>query len=271
MSAITEPKLYESRAVSGDWSVLPGVLPVPGLGVLPVNAFVLKGREPMLVDTSIAAFGPAFLDTLGQVVDPADLRWIWISHADADHVGNLPAVLAAAPKARIATTFLGMGKMMMQGLPPERMHLLNPGDRLDLGDRVLTPVRPVYYDAPETLGFVDGRDDVLFAADSFGALLAAPVESAAALTPEALSDGMTAWARIDAPWLAGIDRARFAGTLAALARLDPGTVLSGHLPEARGMTARLTGILRDAFANADTGTPADPVSLETVAPSALAA
>jgi len=271
MDAITEPKLYQPRAITGDWHALPGALPVPGLGILPVNAFVLKGAQPTLVDTSVGAFGPAFLDALGQVIDPADLRWIWISHADADHVGNLSAVLEAAPEARIATSFLGMGKMLMQGLPAARMHVLNPGDRLDLGDRMLTPVRPVYYDAPETLGFVDGCDDVLFAADSFGALLAAPVENAAALAPEALSDGMIAWARIDAPWLATVDRQRFAATLAALRRLDPGTVVSGHLPEARGMVGRLTGILHDAFAAARMGEPADPLSLEAVAPASLAA
>lgn len=35
------------------------------------------------------------------------------------------------------TTFLGMGKMGLHGLPVERVHLLNPGQRLAVGDREL--------------------------------------------------------------------------------------------------------------------------------------
>ena len=36
-----------------DTVVLPTFHPVPGLGVLPVNAFVIKAKEPVLVDTGL--------------------------------------------------------------------------------------------------------------------------------------------------------------------------------------------------------------------------
>jgi len=78
---------------------LPSWIPVPELGALPVNSFLLKGDEPMLVDTGTSGTGSEFLDALASQIDPADLRWIWLSHMDADHIGNLERVLTAAPGA----------------------------------------------------------------------------------------------------------------------------------------------------------------------------
>ena len=89
-----QPTLLPSRRVGTDTDLLPAYVPLPGLGVLPVNAFVIHAREPVLVDTGIAALRDGFLKALRALIDPAALRWIWITHADADHVGNLAAVLA---------------------------------------------------------------------------------------------------------------------------------------------------------------------------------
>ena len=82
---------------------------IPGLGFLPVNAYLLRAQQPVLVDTGMGASKRAFLDALWSEVDPADLRWIYLTHPDRDHTGSLMEVLAAAPSARLVTTFLGMG------------------------------------------------------------------------------------------------------------------------------------------------------------------
>ena len=92
-------------------SVLSDQLPVPGIGVLPVNAFVLYAAEPVVVDTGLSLPGGGFMDALGSVVDPADVRWIWLTHPDRDHTGALFELLEAAPQARLVTTFLGAGIM----------------------------------------------------------------------------------------------------------------------------------------------------------------
>ena len=38
------------KAIDGTW-VLPSCVPVPGMGVIPVNAYLIKARVPVLVDT----------------------------------------------------------------------------------------------------------------------------------------------------------------------------------------------------------------------------
>jgi glyoxylase-like metal-dependent hydrolase (beta-lactamase superfamily II) len=74
-------------------SVLPSYVPIPGLGLLPVNAYVLKSAAPVLIDTGLHADGAEFLEALRALIDPRDLRWIWLTHVDQDHVGSLRRLL----------------------------------------------------------------------------------------------------------------------------------------------------------------------------------
>jgi flavorubredoxin len=231
--------LFPSRAVGTDTHLLTSYVPLPGLGVLPVNAFLIRAREPVLVDTGLAALRDDFMPALRQLIDPADLRWIWITHADADHVGNLRAVLAEAPQARLVSNYLGVGKMNLQQLPLERTYLLNPGQALRVGDRELLAIRPPIYDAPETQGLFDTRTRQLFSSDCFGAVMQKPCESASAMPAEDLQAGLSLWSSIDAPWLAHISRARLEETFRALQHLSPRMIFSSHLPPAIGMNAAL--------------------------------
>ncbi|MGR4068595.1 oxygen-binding di-iron domain-containing protein [Billgrantia sp. C5P2] len=258
------PVMLTTRETGNDWCVLPAFLPLPGMGGLAVNAFLHKGQEPVLVDTGLAALGDAFLEALEAEIDLTDLRWIWLSHTDADHIGNLARILERAPRARVVTSFLGMGKMGLLGLDVSRVQLLEPGARLTLGDRELVPLRPPYYDAPETLGFLDTRSRTLFAADSFGALLPQPAENVAEIEAQTLRAGMVTWSSIDAPWLATVDRAALGRSLHALERLAPTTVLSGHLPLAEGNLSTLTALVHEAWCLAP-ATETDPQTIEAVA------
>jgi glyoxylase-like metal-dependent hydrolase (beta-lactamase superfamily II) len=248
---------------AADWRVLPSFIPVGGMGVLAVNSFLLKGCEPVLVDTGLAALGDAVIDVLAGETDLEDLRWIWLSHTDADHIGNLARILERAPKASVVTNFLGAGKMMMLGHDMSRVHVLDAGQALTLPDRVLHPIRPPYYDAPETHGFIDSATRVLFAADAFGALLPEPVESVDALGGDTLRDGLVAWSTIDAPWLQVADRDRLGATLAAVDRLAPSAILSGHLPNAGRDTGRLTREVHAAWV-AGGASGIDPLAVEAV-------
>lgn len=227
------------------------MLPLPGLGELPVNAFLLDGAEPILVDAGLGMLGREFVEALSVRLDPASLRWIWISHVDADHVGNLSAVLAAAPRAQLITSFLGRGRMMLQGLPfpPERVRLLEAGQSLETADRRLQALRSPYYDAPETLGLFESESAALFVADAFGAALPHGAEAAEDLDCAVLRQGMASWSGLDAPWLAGLDARVLRAALDALEQRGPRRVLSAHLPPARDITA-LTGIVADLHAGA---------------------
>jgi hypothetical protein len=128
-----------------------------------------------------------------------------------------------------------MGKLGLRApVPPERVHLLNPGQRLSVGDRDLLAVRPPTFDAPETTGVFDTRSRALFTADCFGALLAEPAESATDVAASDLTEGLVTWTGVDAPWISSLTDRAFGEGVERIRVLDPGTVLSGHLPPAPG-------------------------------------
>lgn len=241
------------RHVGGaDAEVLSTVYPVPGLGIVPVNAYLLRAREPVLVDTGAIVFHDEYLDALRSTIDLGEVRWIYLTHTDADHIGCLRDVLDAAPRARVVTTFLGLGKLgLHRSLPPERAYLLNPGQRLSIGDRELCALRPPIFDAPETTAFVDSKTGVLFSSDCFGAVLSAPAENAADIPPAALREGAVLWATVDSPWLANVPEEAVDAKLAEVRALAPPIVLSSHLPPAFGML----DVLLEHVASARTAAP----------------
>ena len=84
----------------GDVTVLNDPAEIPGLGFLPVNAFVLHAEQPVVIDSGLSTVDKDFVSDLAEVIDPFDVRWLWITHPDRDHTGGLWKLLQAAPAAR---------------------------------------------------------------------------------------------------------------------------------------------------------------------------
>lgn len=232
--------MFEPYRAAADIDVVPAYFPIPGFGILPVNAFVLKAAEPVLVDAGLVPLTDEFMEKLSSVIDPTDLRWLWLTHADQDHVGSLHRILEMAPELRVITTFMAAGRMsLFKPLPMDRIFLLNPGQSIDVGDRILTAIKPPSYDAAETTGFYDPKAAAFFSSDCFGALMSEPAENAAGIGTEKLRDGMITWATVDAPWLHITDRTLFEESLNSIHEISPKIVLSAHLPVAHEMTDEL--------------------------------
>ena len=112
-----------------------------------------------------------WLDTVFSVVDPADVRWVFISHDDHDHIGNLEAVLDLCPQATL------VGQLGDDRPPHGRRGAARctgcagstRATRFDAGDRTLHLVRPPLFDSPATRGLFDPTTGVLWAVDTFGA------------------------------------------------------------------------------------------------------
>jgi glyoxylase-like metal-dependent hydrolase (beta-lactamase superfamily II) len=242
-----------SPAVNIRRNAAPGVdllgtyVEAPGFGQVAMNAFLLRSREPVLVDAGLVTMAGAMMAAVETLIDPADLRWIYLTHVDGDHVGCIDALVQRAPRARIVTTFLGMTKLgCTRSIPPERFFLLNPGQELDVGDRKLLATRPPCYDAPETTMLLDPTSRTLFSSDYFGSFVPSPVESAAEVPAMALRDGMLMWLAMDSPWVHSIRPERLAEATRAVLELRPETVLSTHLAPARGIAEALSANVQDA-------------------------
>ncbi|MEV6429319.1 MBL fold metallo-hydrolase [Nocardia sp. NPDC051463] len=229
--------------LTADVTVLSDCAEVPGLGFIPVNAFVLHAAEPVVIDTGLSNSDKDFRTELEHVIDPSDVRWIWLTHPDRDHTGGLWSLLEAAPHARIVTTFAGVGIMSCEWtIPLDRVFLLNPGQQLDVGDRTLIGFRPPLFDNPATVGVFDTGSGALFSSDCFGAPLPsselAMSADVRAAGPE-LTRAQLLWATVDSPWVHTVDPEKYSATVDPIRKLDPSGIFSTHLPPAIGMNDRM--------------------------------
>ncbi|WP_371483037.1 MBL fold metallo-hydrolase [Kitasatospora sp. NBC_00315] len=78
------------------------VIAIPVLGRHAVNAYLLLGRHPVVVDAGTPGSGPLIRDAVARNgVDPADVRLIVITHGHIDHFGSAAELhrLTGAPVA----------------------------------------------------------------------------------------------------------------------------------------------------------------------------
>jgi flavorubredoxin len=224
--------------------VLPVHVPIPNMGFLPVNAFVIKALEPVLIDTGTATESEEFMKDLESVIDVRDLKWVWLTHDDADHTGSIRKVLEAAPDAKLVSNALTILRLnTVWPVPMDRVYWLNPGDSISAGDRRLTAVRPPLFDNPAALGIYDDKSEVFFSVDCFGGIIPSPVQNADELTEGELVQGMTTWSCADSPWVHMVDQRVFSQSLDKIRKLNPKMILSSHLPQAHGKTERFLELL----------------------------
>ncbi|MDF2968533.1 MAG: lactamase [Nocardioidaceae bacterium] len=232
-----DPFVGQPYQAARDVHVIPTYWPVPGMGTIAMNAFLLDAAEPVLVDTGVGVLSDDFLDALGSLLDPARLRWIWLTHEDRDHTGSLGQLIELAPRAEVVATFLTFGRSAPEApIPMDRQRMLRPGDVLNVGDRNLRALRPPLFDSPGTLGFLDDSSGTLLSSDCFGAPLdfqSAVSGDADAVDPDQLHHAQVAWATADSPWVTLTAEDRLRGEIEAIRDLQPSGILSSHLPVVR--------------------------------------
>lgn len=200
-----------------------------------LNSMIITGREPVLVDTGAALFEQEWLKAAWSVVDPGDVRWVFLSHEEPDHAGNILAVLDACPRAQLITSWFAMERLAAHhALPLPRCRWLNDGDSFDAGGRELFLVRPPVYDAPTTRGLFDPITGAYWAADAFATPVLRPTADAEELPDDFWEEGFLQFQRLVAPWHAVADTGRFGATVERVAALQPTVVATCHGPAVSG-------------------------------------
>jgi flavorubredoxin len=199
--------------------------------VIPVNTMVIRAARPVVIDTGMPAHRRQFLDDVFALVDPARIGWVFLSHADVDHVGNLGALLGRATQAiLLVDRALATPLARRFGLAHHRVQPVHDGERVDVGDRTLTVVGPPVYDAIETHGLFDPTTGVYWSADSFGTLLRRPVSTVDRLHRGDWQEGIAAFDHYTAPWLATVDGRAHQRSVDTIEGLGASVIAGAHTP-----------------------------------------
>jgi flavorubredoxin len=225
----------EPHPVAADTWLIPTVAAEPSGAFISAHSLVIRGAEPVIVDTGAGLVRDAWLDQVFSVVEPDDVRWVVLSHDDHDHLGNLAPVLERCPNATLVASF-GITSRLAGDieLPLERMQWLELGASLDLGDRTIHAVRPPMFDSPTTRGFFDSSTHLLWAVDSFGSLVPGAVYERADVPDDMWEESFAALNSWNTPWLEWVDPQRFAAHVEETAGLPIEVVTSAHGPVLRG-------------------------------------
>ena len=201
-----------------------------------INSLVIRGSEPMIVDTGTPANREQWLKDAFAIVEPEDVRWVFLSHDDVDHSGNLDQVMEACPNAKLVCNWAMVERHTnCFDFPLDRCHWLMDGESLDVGDRVLQAVRPPVYDSPTTRGLFDPTTGVYWAVDTFATPLLDHKMGIADLPPDFWSDGLALFALgAVSPWLSMLDLEKWNRRVDEIQGLDIKAIAACHSPVIEG-------------------------------------
>ncbi|WP_214366143.1 MBL fold metallo-hydrolase [Pseudonocardia sp. H11422] len=200
-----------------------------------LNSMVIQGAEPVIVDTGSARNREAWLQDVFGLVDPQDVRWVFLTHDDSDHTGNLSQVMDACPNATLVCSWTIVERFAnAYDFDLSRCRWVNDGESFDAGDRTLVAVRPPVYDSPATRGLFDTSTGVYWAADAFASPVpggpgGSPVDDVADLDPEAWWGGMVMFGlHALSPWLSMVQKRKYAQSVRQVRAHGMATIASGH-------------------------------------------
>jgi flavorubredoxin len=135
------------------------------------NSYLIRGSEKTaLLDT----VDPAKVDILMEQLSDIDkIDYLIAHHAEQDHSGSIPQVLAKYPAAKLVVS-PKCKPMIMDHLrvPEEKIMTATDGETLSLGSQTLEFVHTPWVHWPETMCTYLRQERVLFTCDFFGSHLA---------------------------------------------------------------------------------------------------
>lgn len=168
---ILKTNVYAVGAVDWDRRLFDELIPLPD--GTSYNAYLIKGSEKtVLIDTVDPTMTNVLIDNLNQL-DVKNIDYVITHHAEQDHSGSLPDILAKYPNATVVATPKCKPMLMDLLLIPEnRIKTVEDGETLSLGDKTLEFTHAPWVHWPETMLTYVREDRILSTCDFFGSHLA---------------------------------------------------------------------------------------------------
>ncbi|MBX5327294.1 MAG: FprA family A-type flavoprotein [Candidatus Bathyarchaeia archaeon] len=157
-----------------DWNrrVFDALIPLPKGTTY--NSYLVVGEEKKaLIDTVNPGFEKELEERIGKTVNPNTIDYVVMNHAEPDHVGAIPYVMALSDKAQLLTTKTG-AKMAQTyfKVPEERIIVVKDQDAIALGGKTLRFIEAPMLHWPETMFTYLQENKILFPCDFFGSHVA---------------------------------------------------------------------------------------------------
>ena len=162
--------IFSVGAVDWDRRLFDSLIPLPD--GTSYNAYLIRGSEKTaLLDTVDPSKAEILFENLKAVTS---IDFVIAHHAEQDHSGSIPAVLAKYPQAKVLCTPKAKGMLMDHlDIAEDKFVTVGDGETVSLGDLTLKFIHTPWVHWPETMSTYLGENKILFSCDFFGSHLAA--------------------------------------------------------------------------------------------------
>lgn len=130
------------------------------------SSYLLIGSDStVLVDTGMPYGWLKLKDELQTVLNGRPLDYVFPTHPEAPHMGNIGPLMEIYPDMKIAGDLRNY-HLYYPGWE-EKFITMRPGDSLDLGGRRLMALHAVIHDIPNTLWGYEPDQQILFVSDAY--------------------------------------------------------------------------------------------------------
>ncbi len=133
------------------------------------NAYLIMAEKITLIDTVKAPFKDELLSRIASVVDPSSIDYIVCNHAEMDHSGCLPEIVATVKPEKVFASPMGVQALEAHHFPTlGEVQSIGTGESLSLGDMQLLFLETRMLHWPDSMFSYLPEDGILFSQDAFG-------------------------------------------------------------------------------------------------------
>jgi flavorubredoxin len=167
-----KPGIYAVGVNDWDRRLFDELIPLPD--GTSYNSYLVKGSDKTAVIDAVDP--PKSGEWISNIkkLGISTIDYIISNHAEQDHSGAIPDLLARFPGAKVVTNDKCKGFLEdLLSIPAEKFITIQDGETLSLGNRTLEFIFTPWVHWPETLCTYLREDKILFSCDFFGSHLAA--------------------------------------------------------------------------------------------------
>ena len=133
------------------------------------NSYLIIDERPTVIDAVKAPFGREMLERIAAHIDPRTLAYVVCNHAEPDHAGALPELMAAAEQATLLCNAKCLSTLQRYfDTSRWRVKVVSSGEEIGLGKHTLRFIDTPMVHWPESMFTYVPEEQILFSMDAFG-------------------------------------------------------------------------------------------------------
>jgi flavorubredoxin len=133
------------------------------------NAYLVLGEKIALIDTVKANFKAEMMARISSIIDPSSIDYVISLHAEMDHSGCLPAIIAAASPEKVFASKMGASALAAHFHDDLSITQIDDEGGLSLGGQVVLKFFETrFLHWPDSMFCYLPQQKILFSQDAFG-------------------------------------------------------------------------------------------------------